>query len=200
MGKEAETPGIELHCWEYHERAVAKVELDLLFCMWFLTLIFPFPAPKNSDVSTYKVVFSVSYLEDFQSWSNKMGLGKFWVWHVATCTLCTSWNVCGILGTYEQLWCVVQTRCTWMRTGQGMARRQEHRSCSRLPAAMGGEWAPSSEPPPNPAHIMAEPRTGQNNSGASPGSPLTALGDDQLSTQQLKSQQCPGRHEQECWE
>lgn len=115
------------------------MELDFLFGMWFLTLISPFPVKKNSDVLCQIRWFSVFpawkifsheavRLLTFKVKCNKMGSGKFWAWHVATCTLCTSWNVGGILRTYEHLWRMVQTCCTWMRTRRVMAR-------SAVPAA-----------------------------------------------------------------
>lgn len=154
---------------------------------------FPLPSPKKfrclhlcqirwfSVFPAWKIFnHEAIRLLTFKVKCNKMGSGKLWVWHVGTCTLCTSWKVCGILRTYEQLWHMVQTCCTWMRTWRAMAQRQEHCSCSRFPAATWGEQAPSSEPLPNPAHSTAEPGTGRNNSGAAPGSPVTALGDDLL--------------------
>lgn len=78
VGKETETPGIELHCWDYHEKSVTIMELDLLFCMWFLTVGLPsFPPSQSKKIQTSsltlnKVAFSVSCLGDFQSWSNKI--------------------------------------------------------------------------------------------------------------------------------
>lgn len=74
---------------------------------------------------------------------NKMDFGKFWVWHVAACTLFSSWKKCGILRTYVQLWCMVQTCCAWMRLWRVMAQRQDHPSSSHLPATPAVQQAPS---------------------------------------------------------
>lgn len=105
---------------------------------------------------------------------NKMDFGKFWVWHVAACTLFSSWKKCGILRTYVQLWCMVQTCCAWMRLWRVMAQRQDHPSSSHLPATPAVQQAQSSELPPN--HGTDENRIRQNSSGAALWSPLPALG------------------------
>lgn len=107
----------------------------------------------------------------FKVMCNKMGSGKVWVWHVATCTLCTPCNVRGIFRTYEQLWRMVQACGTRRRTWGGLARRQERCSCSRLPAAAGGSGHRAQDPlqslpagrmKPGPAKPTQEPHRGHH--------------------------------------
>lgn len=129
---------------------------------WFLVL----PAWKIFNHKTIRLL-------TFKVKCNKMDFGKFWVWHVAACTILTSWKKCGVRRRYVQLWCMVQTCCAWMRLWQVLAQRQEQPSCSHLPAP---SQAQSSELPPNHAHGTDENRSSPNSSGPASWSPLPALG------------------------
>lgn len=182
-----------------------------IFCLAcdFLTLISPFSVQKNSDVLCQIRWFSV-----FPAWNifsheavrlltfkvkcNKMGSGKFWAWHVATCTLCTSWNVGGILRTYEHLRRMVQTCCTWWGHGElwPEALFLQPPSCRYGRGASTEPRAPSK---PCPQHGWARdlPKQLRSCSGVPPDSSGRWSAQ---STQQLKNQQCPGHHEQGCWE
>lgn len=77
MSKEAETQNIELHFWEYNEKFLTKVALDL-FCMGFSAVgLLSFPSSQSKKIQiplllSNKVVFSASCLEDFQSRNNKI--------------------------------------------------------------------------------------------------------------------------------
>lgn len=70
VSEQAEIQDIELHFWEYNEKFLRKVVLDL-FCMWFSTVgLQSFPSSQLKKIQiplllSNKGEFSASCLEDF---------------------------------------------------------------------------------------------------------------------------------------